>query len=370
MVLQFNNFKMNSARLIFFITLGLFIFGLIMLASASAVKGASVFGDALFFLRKQLLGGGLIGLAGFFIASVIPFALWKRLAGIILLSCLVLLILVFQPIGLKLGGSSSWIDIGFLSFQPSELAKIALIFYLSAWLAVKQKEIRTLEYGLLGFSLIVSTIGILILLQPDLGSLAIIALISGLLFFLGGGKISHVLIIILIGAFLFFGVISVMPEKAERLNTFLNYDKDPLGAGYQVKEALVSVGSGGILGKGLGYSSQKWNFLPEPAGDTIFAIIGEELGFIGASVVLLTLMFLGLSCLNIGKNVDDLFAKLCASGIGIMILVQTLINVGGVLNIIPMTGVTLPLISHGGTSLAVTLFSLGVVVNIARSQRI
>lgn len=360
---------MNKARLIFIFTLGLFVFGLIMLTSASAIKGAQLFNDGLYFLKKQLLGGGLIGLVAFLSASVIPFTLWKRFATYFLLICLGLLILVFQPIGLKLGGSSSWIDFGFISFQPAEIAKILLIFYLSAWLSSKKERLRSFEHGFLTFSLIVALVLILIILQPDFGTAAIIALSAIMLFFLAGARISYVLALFLIGIICFLSIISVFPQKMQRIITFFDKGKDPLGVSYQVRESLISIGSGGFWGKGLGHSTQKWNFLPEPAGDTIFAIIGEELGFWGASLVFGSLIFLGLLCLAVGKNAQDQFAKLCASGIGIMIIIQTLINVGGSMNLIPFTGVTLPLISHGGTSLAITLFSLGVVINIARNQR-
>ncbi len=360
---------MSLGRTIFFVTFGLFVFGLLMLSSASSVKGISSFDDSLYFLKKQFIGG-LIGIIGFLIAAVLPYNIWRQLALLIFIFCLILLVLVFSPAGLKIGNSSSWINLGFISFQPAELAKIGLIFYLSAWLSSRNKKIETFEEGTVGFIFIVALVGILILFQPDFGTLFIIGSIALGLFFLGGGKFSHFVAMLLVGFFLFLGIISVFPEKAQRLNTFLNYEKDPLGSGYQIKESLISLGSGGLFGKGFGYSSQKWNFLPEPAGDTIFAIIGEELGFIGALVILGTIMFLGLLCLSVGKKSDDFFAKLCAAGVGIMILVQSIINMGGVLNVFPFTGVTLPLISHGSTSLIVTMFSLGVVVNIAKSQKI
>lgn len=357
----------NKARLIFFLTLGLFILGLIILASASAVKGMQVFNDSFYFIKKQLLGG-IIGISLFLIATVIPYSFWQRYATVGFLICIGLLFLVFQPLGIKHGGSLSWVSFGPISFQPSEIVKIALIFYLSAWLAARKNQIESVEQGFLGFSLILGVVVILILLQPDLGALIIIGLMSMFLFFLAGGKISHLLLLSLIGIILFLGLINIFPNKLERLSTFLNPDNDPLGSGYQIRESLIAIGSGKIFGNGLGYSRQKWSFLPEPAGDTIFAIIGEELGFIGCSILVLLITLLGLLCLLVAKSSSDSFGRLCASGIGILILFQAFINIGGTLNLIPFTGVTLPLISHGGTSLVMTLFSLGVVVNIARSQ--
>jgi len=361
--------NINLARLIFFITLSLFIFGLIMLTSASFIKGIQITGDSMFYLKKQLFGGGLLGILAFLLASAIDYNVWRKSATLFLIICIVLLILVFQPVGLKFGGSASWINLGPVTLQPSELAKIGLIFYLSAWLSAKREKLKTLEYGLLGFCLIVASVGILILLQPDFGTLFIILGVALILFLLGGAKISHVALLILMGLILFTAIVSIYPDKLERVKVFLEKDSDPLGKGYQIRSSLVAVGSGGIIGKGLGHSTQKWNFLPEPATDTIFAIIAEELGFIGASSVVIVLLFLGMICFIVASRAQDFFAKLCASGIGSLILLQSFVNIGGTLNLFPFTGITLPLISHGGTSLVVTLFALGVMVNIARQQK-
>lgn len=349
----------------------LVVFGLIMLWSASVVSGYQNFGDSYYYLKHQFFYGFVLGLAAFLVATKLHFSFWKKYALPLVAITVLFLILVLIPgIGSELLGAKRWIVLGGLFFQPSELAKLTFLIYLSAWLEKKaDKGLKDIYYGLLPFLFLLGVIGVLILAQPDLGTLTVIAVVAVAVYFVAGAPWSHLGLIGVGGAGLFALLVKIAPYRAARLTTFLNPELDPQGIGYHINQALLALGSGGIFGLGLGHSRQKFNFLPEPYGDSIFAVIGEELGFIlalGLIVLFIIVMWRGI---KIAKGAPDTFSRLLATGIIVWISFQAFVNIGSMLSLMPMTGIPLPLISYGSTSLIVTLFSLGVLVNISKHTR-
>ena len=351
-----------------FIILGL---GLIILASASIEVSREHFNKPYYYFFHQLVYGVGIGLVFFFIVQKIPYKFWKKAAVPLLALSIIALILIFVPnIGFGYGGAKRWIKLGFLSFQPSELVKLAFIIYLAAWLEKRKEEIKTFSHSTLPFLIIMGLIGALIVAQPDIGTLGVIVMIGIAVFFTAGAKLSHIFIIFLSGLSTLFALIKIAPYRMNRLLSFLHPEIDPLGISYQINQALLAIGSGGIFGVGLGHSRQKYNYLPSPTSDSIFAITAEEWGFIGATVLIILFITLALRGFKIAKNSPNRFAKLAAIGITSWIIFQTFVNIGAITGLIPLTGITLPLISYGASSMIVTLIGLGILVNISKYTKI
>lgn len=341
--------------------------GIIMVASAGVVYGKVRFGDDYYFLKQQLLGLG-VGVALLFIFQKIHYTVWQRFVLPIFLLALVLLILVFIPgFGTTVYGAARWIQLGPLSFQPSEVMKFSIILYLSAWLSGKG-TVKTADFfeGLVPFLALISVVGFLIIKQPDTGTLGLIFLISLAIFFASGANITHIFSLFLGGLLFLFVLIKIAPYRMQRFLVFMNPDHDPLGFGYQMSQALLAIGSGGVLGVGLGQSRQKFNYLPEPVTDSIFAVLGEELGLLGTVVVVGLFLFLAWRGARIALRAPDEFGRLLAVGITSWIVFQALINIGAITGLIPLTGIPLPFISYGGTSLAVLLAAMGILLNISK----
>ncbi len=354
-------------RTLFFIVLSLLGFGLIMVASAGIVYGRVRFGDDYYFLKQQLLGLG-VGLVLLFIFQKIHYKVWQRFVIPIFLLALVLLILVFIPgFGTTVYGAARWVDLGPFSFQPSEVMKFAIILYLAAWLSNKGRT-KTSDFfeGLVPFLALMSLVGFLIIKQPDTGTLGLIFLIALAIFFASGANIFHIFSLFLSGFLFLFILIRMAPYRLQRFLVFLNPEHDPMGYGYQMSQALLAIGSGGFLGVGLGQSRQKFNYLPEPVTDSIFAIIGEELGWIGAVIVVSLFLFLAWRGLRIATHAPDEFGRLLAVGIVSWIVFQAFINISAITGLIPLTGIPLPFISYGGTSLAVILAAVGILLNVSK----
>ncbi len=351
------------------IVLIILIFGLIMLFSASGVVGFSRFGDSSFFIKRQLKSL-FIGLILFCIAYKIDYHLWQKWSLFLLAGSLFLLVLVLIPgIGVSGQGAQRWLNFGFASFQPTEFAKLSLIIYISAWLSERKSDtIKDFKQGLVPFFILMSLFAFLILQQPDFGTLIIITIISGALFFVGGADIKHVLYLCVFGIISVWVIIKAAPYRLARFTAFLNPTSDPSGTGYHIIQALIAIGSGGIFGLGLGGSRQKYFFLPEVTGDSLFAIIAEELGFFASiSIIILFLLFL-IKGISISTKSPDNFGKLVAFGISIWIVSQAFMNIGAMLGILPLTGLPLPLMSYGGTSLMATLSALGILFNISKNN--
>lgn len=338
-----------------------------MLYSASVAVGLERFDDSAFYVKKQLISLA-IGFIAAFIAYKIDYKFWERWSLILLVASIIMLILVLvEGFGISGQGAQRWLDFGFMGFQPSELVKLTLILYLSAWISERGKHIIGSFKG--GFLPFVSVLGILIFLiiqQPDLGTLIIICMIAVIMYFIGGASLKHILALIIAGALGIGAAIAAAPYRLSRIIAFINPSIDPQGAGYHIKQALLAVGSGGLFGLGLGHSRQKFLYLPEVVGDSLFAVIAEELGFIfSVLVVVLFLLFFWRS-IRISKKADDKFGSLVAIGIGTWICVQAFVNIGAMLSILPLTGLTLPLMSYGGSSLIVSMASIGILLNISK----
>lgn len=350
------------------VSIGLLLFlGIIFLSSASSTLAFYRHMDAYRFVKQQLTHGVLPGILLFYITFRIDYKIYKKFTYLWLALSFLLLILVFIP-AFKgdFGTAQSWIVIGgSFAIQPSEMVKLLLILFLSAWFVDKGRKINELKATTIPFVLFLLAVSFLLVMQPDFGTLSIIALTSLALFYIAGARFWHLLAIFAAAAGGFFVMVKAAPYRMNRFAAWLNPDIDPQGIGWQIKQSLIAVGSGGWLGLGLGSSRQK-SYLPMPANDSIFAVIAEELGFIFTVVFLalfITLIYRGFL---IAKRSPDNFAKLVALGITIWLSFQIFINIGGMIKLVPLTGVPLPFISLGGTNLVVTLIAMGILANISK----
>jgi len=343
--------------------------GLIMLYSASVAVGFERFGDSAFFIKRQAVAL-MIGLGALFVAYRIDYRILQQWSLLMLAGSILLLILVLIPgIGAAGQGAQRWFDLGPLSFQPSELVKLTLILYMAAWMSERGEQvIQDAKTGLLPFVLLMVVLGFLMLQQPDLGSFLIIAAIGGVLFFVGGADPRHIASLIAASVVMVGVVIKAAPYRLDRIFAFLNPAADPQGAGYHITQALLAVGSGGLFGLGLGHSRQKFFYLPEVVGDSLFAVIAEELGFFFSVAVIVAFVFFFIRGIVIGRRAPDAFGKLVAVGIATWITAQAFVNIGAMLNVLPLTGLPLPLMSYGGSSLIITLAAIGILLNISKQR--
>jgi len=341
--------------------------GLILLWSASAVISYQKFQDSYYYLKHQILFGLIPGVILLFLCSKINYNFFRKISFILFLGTIILLLLVFVPeIGYSCGKTRSWLKLGGISFQPSELLKIALIIYLAAFFEKQGKKIKSFSQGFLPFIFILGIVALLLIMQPDIGTLGIVILIALVIYFVAGAKIGHLFLIILAGALGLFLLIKTASYRMERFMVFLNPSVDPQGIGYHINQALIGIGSGGMFGVGLGHSRQKFAYLPEVYGDSIFAIIAEELGFILTVGLIILFVALAIRGFKIAKNAPDKFSQLVAVGITSWIIFQTFINIMAMIGLIPLTGLPLPFISYGGSALAVLLASMGILINISK----
>lgn len=349
------------------VVISLLIFGLFILSSASFIAGEKKFGDPQYYLKDQLLKGVLIGIIGFIFFLKIPITIIKKYSFIFLIFSIGLLILVFFPkLGLSHSGSTRWLNLGSLTFQPGELLKLSFLIYLASWFESRHKDLQKFDSGLLPFLIVTGIIGFLLLMQPNMGTFSIIALSAVAVYFTAGGKLRHLVIIGAIGITVFLIFIFLKPYGAERLRTFLNPRDDIRGAAYQINQALISIGVGGVSGVGISQSLAS-TYLPETIGDSIFAVLGEKLGLFGISFVLLLYFLFVILSLRIALKTDDQFSKLLTVGITSYILVQSFINIAAISGIIPLTGVPLPFFSYGSSAMVVNLASAGIIANISKN---
>ena len=353
------------------ITGALIVFGLVMLASASAPGGYDKFGDSYYYVKHQVVFGLIPGLFGMFIMSRIPHAFWKRHAMGLLLASVVLLVLVFIPgFSAGIGTAHSWVSVGgWFSFQPSEIVKLTFLFYLCAWLAARGEEgMKDLSSGFVTFALALGGVMALLIAEPDIGTMSILAGMAVAVYFAAGAPILYVGGLIGGGIAALAALIGLAPYRAARFMTFLNPELDPQGIGYHINQALLAIGSGGLLGLGYGHSRQKFQYLPEVFGDSIFAVIAEEMGMLAAlGLIAMFLIFLW-RVLFIAKRAPDAFGRYVALGVGAWIVLQAFVNIGAMVAILPITGVPLPFVSYGGTSLAIAMSAVGVVLNISKQH--
>jgi len=350
-------------------------FGLIMLSSASSDLGKIKFNDTYYYLKHQLLYGLSLGVAGFLFASFIHYRFWQKIAVPLLLISLLSLVLVFTPLGFSHGGANRWLNLGVLSVQPAELLKFSFIIYLAAWLSSKKERgshrQTNILSGYLPFLIISGLVGFLILMQPSTTTVVIIMAAGLLVYFISGARLSFILGTIFLGILALTLIISIAPYRLARVETYIKTFFGPEATdyqtqGYHLNQALMAIGSGGVWGVGFGNSTTKFKYLPEPISDSIFAVIAEELGFIGAVFLIGIFILLFIRGIKLAKNSRDQFAKLATIGFILIITIQAFINVAAISGLLPLTGVPLPFISYGGTSLAVFLTMSGVIVNISR----
>jgi cell division protein FtsW len=340
-----------------------------MVYSASAVWATYKFEDSFFFAKRQLLFAGVGVVAMFFIMNV-DYWTWRTWAKMLVIVCFILLLAVLVPgIGMERNGSRSWIGVGAFSIQPSEFMKLAMIAFLAKFLSENQKKITSFKRGLLPSLAFVFTAFALIMLQPDLGTGTVMVGTCIVMIFVAGARISHFGLLGLLGVAGFAALVLSAPYRIKRITSFLNPWEDPLGSGFQIIQSLYAIGPGGLFGLGLGQSRQKFFYLPEPQTDFIFAILAEELGFIGGSLIILLFGLLLWRGVRIALGAPDQYGSYLAIGIITMVAIQVMINIGVVTGLMPVTGITLPFLSYGGSSLTLMLMAVGVLLNISRYAR-
>ena len=342
------------------------LFGIVMIYSASSIWAEYKYNDAFKFVKAQSIFF-IIGLLFIFILSKFNIDILYKKANLILLICFILLVLVLIPgIGTIRNGSRSWFGIGSLGIQPSEFAKIGLIIFVAKYLANNQKNVKDIKKGVLPILLVIGVFFALIMLEPDFGTAMVIVLTLIVMIFISGVKLSFFIKIGILGLLGIVGLIIVAPYRMERIISFLNPWVDPLGSGYQIIQSLYAIGPGGLLGQGFLNSHQKQFYLPEPQTDFIFSIISEEFGFLGILIVTSFIAFIFYRIIKIALKENNLFKKYLAFGLGFGIIIQSLLNIAVVIGLIPVTGVTLPFLSYGGSSLLISMISIGIILNISK----
>lgn len=345
------------------VVVGLFVF---LSASFSAFGNIEKFKGILFNQLLLGLGGGVVL---FILMLRIPYEFFKKNAFWIFIAGIILLALVFVPhIGFEHGGAKRWLSIGPLSFQPVEFAKYATVIYIAAWLSVAKQNIKNMAQGFFPFMIILGIVGVLLLLQPDTDSFLIIVVACLFMYFISGAKWRDIGIMIALGVVAFGGLLLVRPYLLDRIKVFLDPSRDALGVSYQVQQQLIAVGSGRFSGRGFGQSIQKFKYLPEPLGDSIYSVVGEEFGFLGSVVVIVIYLLFFFRGLWVASRVKDVFGKLVIIGIVSLIVFQSYLNIASAIAVFPLGGLPLIFMSHGGTALALALGAMGLVLNVSRKR--
>lgn len=349
----------------------LLAFGLVIFGSAAL--GVLAVNEAKFYsvIKTQLvyaLVGGSVALA---LGAWIPYRFYFKYAYYLFGGALFATMLVFVP-GLQMyhGGAHRWITVGSFSVQPSEALKFAFVILVAYWCTKYRSYFRKPLYGLIPYVVLLCVISFIMLAQPDFGTYLVILSASFVTYFVGGARKKHIYTLIAGGIIGIIILISLRPYMLERVKTFVDSGHDPRGSSWQLNQSLIALGGGGLVGRGLGQSVQKFNYLPEPIGDSVFAVLGEELGFLGVIVLVILYGIVGLRGFLISRGAGDQFGRLVAIGIVTILLAQATINIGSMLGLLPLTGVPLPLVSHGGTALMAALFELGVLLNISKESTI
>ena len=345
----------------------LLVFGLIVISSASVVVSYENYDSNFYMLYSQIVKGVLPGLVCAAVLSRIDYHIYKKYAPLFLLATMALLLSVFVPgIGDAAKGASRWIELAGIRFQPSELAKLTFLLYLAAWLEKRKNRIGDIQEGVIPFLFLVALVALPVMKQPDLGTLLIIGSIALVMYFMAGAPLKHMAAIIICGATTVMFYIQIEPYRKNRFDIFLNPDMDQQGTGYQINQALLAIGSGGVFGLGLGHSRQKFNYLPEAANDSIFAIIGEELGLVGVIFLLSLYLIFAMRGLGIVERTRDDFGKLLATGVTFWITFQAILNIGAITSLVPLTGIPLPFVSSGGSAVMSLLMGIGVLLSVSK----
>lgn len=334
-----------------------------LLARGGATFSSVAVGQFLF----GIVGGGI----SLFLMSHIYYRNWRQYAFYIFALSILLTIAVFIPgIGMSHGGATRWLDLGITTFQPAEFLKIGYIIYIATWLSGTHHQIDTWRHGVLPFIGITGLTGIVLLIQPDTDTFLIMAAAGTAMFIVAGGRWRDIALLAGAAIILFAMVAMMRPYVMERITTFMHSESDPQGSGYQIQQSLIAVGSGGVWGRGYGQSIQKFEYLPEPIGDSIFAVYAEEFGFAGALLMVLLITGFVFRGLKVATQATDLFGTLIVVGLMTVIALQAFLNIGAMIGLAPLSGLPLPFISHGGTALFMLLTALGIVLNVSKYRTI
>lgn len=361
--------KTEFDSVIFYTTMLLVFIGIIMVFSASFVQSSFKHHDSYYFLKKNLVYATL-GFISMMFTAKIDYRFWKKNAKTIGIIAVILLLLVLTPLGIKANGARRWLGVGGLTLQPAELAKFATIIITAKLIEKRYDNIKSLTKGVIPLLMIPSLFFALIILQPNMSTAGTVILVTFVMIFVAGMDMKFVIAMIGSGAALFVALVIAAPYRLKRVTSFLDPFQDPLGNGYQVIQGLYALGSGGLFGMGLGKSQQKWFYIPEPQNDFIFAIIGEELGLVGCAVVIMLFVILVYRCIRIALKCSNVFACMVVIGIGAQIGIQAALNIAVATSSMPVTGVALPFISYGGTSLIIFMSAIGIVLNISKYVKI
>ena len=362
--------KLTSDRVLFGTILVLVLVGFLIFSSASlgllAREGAR-FSSVAF---NQFLFGIVGGFSALYLTSTIHYRTWRKYAFYLFVCTLILTAMVFVPgIGLEHGGAVRWINLGGFSFQPAELLKIGFVVYMATWLSGMYKQVHTFTKGTLPFLGILGLVGVVMLLQPDTDTFAIMAASGVAMFVAAGGRLRDVGIMFLTAVVLLAVLAFTRPYIMDRITTFMHPESDPQGSGWQINQSLIAIGSGGFSGRGFGQSIQKFEYLPEPIGDSIFAVASEEFGFLGSTLLVLLFVAFTFRGFRVATHAPDLFGMLIVVGFVTIITLQAFLNIAAMLSLAPLSGLPLPFISHGGTALLATLAAIGVVLNVSKYQK-
>lgn len=348
------------------VTLGLFAF----FSSALGILARS---ESKFYsiIISQLTLGLLGGVVALFVCLKIPYKFWRNYAGIILIGTIFLTACVYIPgLGFTHGGARRWVSIGGFSFQPVEFLKIGFIMYLSAWLSWAKNKVENPLYGILPLIILLGIVTSVLIFQPDTKSLILMCGTGFAMLFLSGAPWKHILGLAGGSIIIFILLAFNTPYLRQRVVTFLNPASDPTGSSYQLQQSLIALGTGQVFGRGFGQSIQKFSYLPEPQGDSIFAVIGEEFGFVGTTVIILIYILFAMRGLWIARRAPDLFSGLLAAGLVIIITFQSFMNIASITGLFPLTGVPLVFISQGGTSLLISLAAVGIILRISKERKL
>jgi cell division protein FtsW len=362
-----NKNKIDKFFLVIIMTLVLT--GVAMFVSASL--GILAKNEKTFYsvLVSQLVLGLGFGFTGMYLCLKIPYKFWRKYSFYIFLSSIILTASVFIPhLGFSHGGARRWIELGPISFQPSEILKFSFIIYFSAWLSWAKNRAKDFKFSILPLGIMLTVIAAVLFKQPDTKSFILIAMTGICMLFISGVSWKYIVGIGLAALLVLGSLVAFTPYLKARINTFIHPSENAQGSSYQLQQSLIAIGSGGIFGRGFGQSIQKFSYLPEPQGDSIFAVIGEELGFIGCVTIIFFYVLFALRGLRIANRSPDLFSRLLVSGIVILLTAQSFMNIASIIGVFPLTGVPLVFMSHGGTSLMIDLMAIGIVFQISKYQ--
>ncbi|OGK25196.1 cell division protein FtsW [Candidatus Roizmanbacteria bacterium RIFCSPLOWO2_01_FULL_37_12] len=360
---QFKPYRKKFLGWLFSVPIVLSLVGLFFVFEASSVRSFQEYGDSFYFFKLQAVWIGL-GIGAMIFFSLFDYHNLYYLSFFFILGAIILLSIVLIPgIGYEAGGARRWIDFGLFNLQPTELAKLSVIIYLSSWFMNKERK------RFFSFLTLLSLLMLLIILQPDMGTAIIVFFLGITIYFLAGIELWYLIFLVPLSAGVFLLLVKISPYRLKRILAFFDPKLDPLGITYHINQILISLGSGGLLGLGLGASRQKYLYLPEAHTDSIFAIIGEEFGFIGGVLLITVYIYLMFRIYQIAQNAPDRFSKLLAGGIFAFFNLQIIVNLAGMVNLLPLTGVPLPFISYGGSNLLVSFILIGILINISKKVR-